>query len=34
MQLRTKPKAPIHPAVAFGLNEGAQFWKDVQANLE
>jgi 5-methylcytosine-specific restriction endonuclease McrA len=30
MQLRTKPKAPLHPAVSFA----EQFWIDVQANLE
>lgn len=30
MILRTKPKAPIHPAVAFA----EQFWRDVQVNLE
>jgi 5-methylcytosine-specific restriction endonuclease McrA len=30
MQLRTKPKAPIHPAISFA----EQFWLDVQANLE
>lgn len=28
--LRTKPKAPIHPAVTFA----EQFWRDVQVNLE
>ena len=30
MQLRTKPKAPLHPAISFA----EQFWLDVQANLE
>jgi len=30
MQLRTKPKAPMHPTVSFA----EQFWSDVQANLE
>ncbi len=30
MSLRTKPKAPLHPAVSFA----EQFWNDVQANLE
>jgi len=31
MQLRTKPKAPVHPTVSFA----EQFWKGVvQANLE
>jgi 5-methylcytosine-specific restriction endonuclease McrA len=30
MQLRTKPKAPIHPTISFA----EQFWMDVQANLE
>jgi 5-methylcytosine-specific restriction endonuclease McrA len=30
MQLRTKPKAPIHPAISFA----EQFWIDMQANLE
>jgi len=31
MQLRTKPKAPLHPTISFA----EQFWKDVvQANLE
>lgn len=30
MILRTKPKAPIHPAVTFA----EQFWRDVQVNLE
>lgn len=30
MQLRTKPKAPLHPAISFA----EQFWNDVQANLE
>jgi 5-methylcytosine-specific restriction endonuclease McrA len=30
MQLRTKPKAPTHPAIAFA----EQFWINVQANLE
>ncbi len=30
MILRTKPKAPMHPAVAFA----EQFWREVQVNLE
>ncbi|MFW9258193.1 HNH endonuclease [Nostoc sp. CALU 546] len=30
MQLHTKPKAPIHPAISFA----EQFWIDMQANLE
>ncbi len=30
MQLRTKPKAPIHPTISFA----EKFWMDVQANLE
>ena len=30
MILRTKPKAPIHPAVAFA----EQFWREQQVNLE
>ncbi|MFN6584455.1 MAG: HNH endonuclease [Aulosira sp. ZfuVER01] len=30
MQLRTKPKAPVHPAISFA----EQFWINVQANLE
>ncbi|MEA5550453.1 HNH endonuclease [Anabaena cylindrica UHCC 0172] len=30
MQLRSKPKAPVHPAVYFA----EQFWIDLQANLE
>jgi 5-methylcytosine-specific restriction endonuclease McrA len=30
MQLRTKPKAPVHPAILFA----EQFWNNVQANLE
>lgn len=30
MPLRTKPKAPPHPAVAFA----EQFWREQQANLE
>jgi hypothetical protein len=30
MTLRTNPKAPIHPAVAFA----EQFWRDVHVNLE
>ncbi|MDJ0735220.1 MAG: HNH endonuclease [Nostocaceae cyanobacterium] len=30
MHLRTKPKAPVHPAIAFA----EQFWIDMQANLE
>ena len=30
MQLRTKPKAPVHPTISFA----EQFWIDVQANLE
>ncbi|BAY11758.1 HNH endonuclease [Calothrix sp. NIES-2098] len=30
MQLRTKPKAPVHPAISFA----EQFWNNVQANLE
>jgi 5-methylcytosine-specific restriction endonuclease McrA len=30
MQLRTQPKAPVHPAIAFA----EQFWINVQANLE
>jgi hypothetical protein len=28
--LRTKPKAPIHPAISFA----EQFWIDMQASLE
>lgn len=35
MQLSTKPKAPLHPAISFAVRESAtQFWNDVQANLE
>jgi 5-methylcytosine-specific restriction endonuclease McrA len=39
MQLRTKPKAPLHPAISFTVREGwrdgaTRFWIDVQANLE
>jgi hypothetical protein len=39
MQLRTKPKPPVHPAVAFAFSEtwresATKFWIDVQANLE
>ncbi|BDI15303.1 hypothetical protein ANSO36C_11050 [Nostoc cf. commune SO-36] len=30
MQLRTKPKAPIHPAISFA----EQFWIDMQGSLE
>jgi 5-methylcytosine-specific restriction endonuclease McrA len=30
MQLRTKPKAPVHPAISFA----EQFWINMQANLE
>ncbi len=30
MQLRTKPKAPVHPTIAFA----EKFWMDVQTNLE
>ncbi|NES99281.1 MAG: HNH endonuclease [Sphaerospermopsis sp. SIO1G2] len=30
LKLRTKPKTPIHPAVAFA----EKFWVDLQANLE
>ncbi len=30
MQLRTKPKAPVHPAISFA----EQFWRFEQANLE
>lgn len=30
MQLRTQPKAPVHPTISFA----EQFWIDVQANLE
>ncbi len=30
MDLRTKPKAPVHPTIAFA----EQFWMDMQANLE
>jgi 5-methylcytosine-specific restriction endonuclease McrA len=30
MHLRTKPKAPVHPAVSFA----EQFWINMQANLE
>ncbi len=30
MRLRTKPKAPIHPAVSFA----EKFWVDLQANLD
>jgi len=30
MQLRTKPKAPVHPAISFA----EQFWRSEQANLE
>ncbi len=30
MHLRNKPKAPVHPAIAFA----EQFWMDVQINLE
>lgn len=30
MPLHTKPKAPVHPAVAFA----EQFWRSEQANLE
>lgn len=30
MKLRNKPKAPMHPAIAFA----EQFWQQVQANLE
>jgi hypothetical protein len=30
MQLRTKPKAPVHPVISFAK----QFWINVQANLE
>ncbi len=30
MMLRTKPKAPMHPAVAFA----EQFWREQQVNLE
>jgi len=30
MQLRSKPKPPIHPAVSFA----EKFWVDIQANLE
>lgn len=30
MPLRTKPKAPLHPAVAFA----EQFWREHQMNLE
>jgi len=39
MQLRTKPKPPVHPAVAFAVSDtwrdnATQFWIDMQANLE
>ena len=30
MTLRTKPKAPMHPAIAFA----EQFWREQQVNLE
>lgn len=30
MHLRTKPKAPVHPTIAFA----EKFWMDVQTNLE
>ena len=30
MQLRTKPKAPIHPTISFA----EQFWIDMQGSLE
>ena len=39
MQLRSKPKPPVHPAVAFAFSEtwresASKFWIDMQANLE
>lgn len=39
MQLRSLPKAPVHPAIAFAMSEAwrdsaMEFWTDVQANLE
>ncbi|WP_026100111.1 HNH endonuclease [Fortiea contorta] len=39
MQLRTQPKPPVHPAIAFAVseawrNDATQFWINVQANLE